>query len=157
MFRKFAFLLSAMALAAVAFSCGDRIEPENDKPLSDMIVGEWRLISDSDRLSENASMDIYLSFSQDNTFELYQKLGNVLYFRRYSGTYAIDEDNVVSGEYSGGDAWASDYEVSFDRKGDLVMTALRGEPVCRYGKSEIPSAVREGAVDVRSSDVFPFL
>ena len=94
MFRKFAFLLSAMALAAVAFSCGDRIEPENDKPLSEMIVGEWRLISDSDRLSENASMDIYLSFSQDNTFELYQKLGNVLYFRRYSGTYAIDDDIV---------------------------------------------------------------
>ena len=68
-----------MALFAVA-ACSD---PEAEK--LEKIVGEWHYSG----TESGVAIDVYIGFSQDYTFELYQKIGDGPHYL-YKGKYEFD-------------------------------------------------------------------
>ena len=116
---------------------------DGGKSLDQAILGEWHSTS----ISVNG--DIYLSFSEDKTYELYQKIGEGRY-RKYEGTYTVT-GSVVSGKYSDGEKWGSDYEASFEGE-KLILTAQNGSSeVCTYEKKALPDTDKAEAILVTRS------
>lgn len=130
-----------MMVAALAVLAGCH---EKDQ-VQHMIVGEWHY---SDEEAGN-DIDIYVSFNLDFTFEMYQKIGEGAH-RYYKGTYEVDKA-YVTGAYSDGTPWASDYTVSF-LDGNMIMTSTLDERyIITYKKEMIPAEVRDHCVIVTKS------
>ena len=83
-------------------------------------------------------MDVYLSFAEEGTFELYQMIGQGR-FRKFSGSWAYEE-GLLTGTYKSGKAWGSSYEVSVDGE-TLTLTASVSGEVDSYKKASIPESV----------------
>ncbi len=124
-------------------SCGEK----NEGPaVSEKIVAEWHLVSVSGMTS---APEVYVDFAQDLSFSLYQKIGEGRY-RRYEGTYTVS-GSLVSGKYSDGEKWGSDYEASFEGE-NLVLTAQNGsEEVCTYEKKALSETDKADAILVTKS------
>ena len=123
-------LFCAMALFAVA-ACSD---PEAEK--LEKIVGEWHYSG----TESGTEVDVYIGFSQDYTFELYQKIGEGPHYL-YKGKYKFDGE-VLSGTYSDYTPWAHDYKVS-KTGGSLVLTSVAvPEYSMTYARETIPESVR---------------
>lgn len=124
-----------MAVALLLFTgCREKDEVQHS------IVGEWHF---SDEES-GQDIDIYVSFSIDFTFEMYQKIGEGAH-RYYKGAYEVDRD-YVTGTYSDGTPWASDYYVSF-HEGDMIMKSAQDEGYSiTYKREKIPAEVRDHCV-----------
>ena len=137
-------LLLALSVAFASISCG---ETGSDGPVvSDQIVGEWHLVSVS---GLNTVPQVYVEFGQDLSFELYQKVGEGRY-RKYEGTYAV-AGAIVSGKYSDGEKWGSEYEATFEG-GQLVLTAQNGSAeVCKYEKKALSESDKADAILVTKS------
>lgn len=119
-----------MALFAVA-ACSD---PEAEK--LEKIVGEWHYSG----TESGTGVDVYIGFSQDYTFELYQKIGEGPHYL-YKGKYKFDGE-VLSGTYSDYTPWAHDYKVS-KTGGSLVLTSVAvPEYSMTYAREVIPESVR---------------
>ena len=98
--------------ALLVVSCGKK-----DK-LS--VVGCWQLESLETRAAVgDVEVDVYVSFTPDKSFELYQMIGEGRY-RRFTGTYTLT-GTVLDGSYSDGSKWGSAYDVSVS-KGTLTLT-----------------------------------
>ena len=99
-----------------------------------------------------------MAFYVDYTFDLYQKVGEGAH-RYYKGTYTVDK-TIVSGVYSDGTPWASDYNVTFVN-GNMIMTSTSSEGYAvTYIKERIPDEVKNHFVDMTKSedeDSVPFL
>ena len=81
---------------------------------------------------------------------LYQKTGTETYYHKYEGTYSV-ASSVLSGKYSDGEKWGSDYKISFD-DGKLVLTAQNGSSeVCTYEKKALPDTDKAEAILVTRS------
>lgn len=136
--------------AALLFLAGCH---EKDEVLH-RIVGEWKY---ADEESGN-DIDVRVAFYVDKTFDLYQKVGEGAH-RYYKGTYNVDKTRV-SGEYSDGTPWASEYEVTFVN-GDMIMKSTSSEGYSiTYKKERIPDEVKNHYVDMTKSaaqDFVPFL
>ena len=144
-------------MAAVMFAaCGNgNIDPDvpptptppeekpEEKPvekLADRIVAEWHSTS----IAVNG--DIYLSFSNDGKFELYQKIGDGAY-RLYRGTWSINESTaVLSGKYNDSEAWASSYKVEFSGSNMTMTSTDASAEKSTYAKAAIPAEVKENCV-----------
>lgn len=137
-------ILFTLSIVFASVSCGNK---DNGPAVSEKIVAEWHLVSVSGITSVP---QVYVNFAQDLTFELYQKVGEGRY-RKYEGTYAV-AGALVSGKYSDGVAWGSDYEASFD--GDnLVLTAKNGSAeVCTYEKKALSQNDKAEAVLATKSE-----
>ena len=71
-------------------------------------------------------------------------------YRKYEGFYTVS-GSVVSGQYSDGEKWGSDYKVSFE-DGKLVMTAQNGSAeVCTYEKKALSETDKADAYVVTKS------
>ncbi len=117
-------------------SCKKTAEPVD-------IVGEWQLSDYQTKAVTIGSekVDIYVQFSADKSFSLYQMLGSGRY-KKFSGTYAVSADNVLSGTYSGGGSWASTYYVSLEGS-KLILTILPEEKeVQTFTSTTIPESVK---------------
>ena len=138
----FKFIL-ALSVFAAAVSCGEK---DNGPAVSEKIVAEWHLVGVSGMTSVP---QVYVNFSQDLSFELYQKVGEGRY-RKYEGTYTV-AGSVVSGQYSDGEKWGSDYKASFE--GDnMVLTAQNGsEEACTYEKKALSETDKADAILVTKS------
>lgn len=126
-----------MLLGLVACSKSGKVATE--------IEGDWKLESyyGFDAAGATVPAEVYIRFS-DGQFELFQKLGGG-HFDRYSGTYTCD-GNVLSGNYSDGKTWASEYFVSFsDGSMTLKQYVNDAEYVCVYVRTSIPESVRTDA------------
>lgn len=135
------FLVLSVALASV--SCD---ETGKGPDVASAIVAEWHLVSVS---GMSSAPDVYVNFAQDLSFELYQKIGEGRY-RKYLGTYTVTE-SLLSGVYSDGEKWGSDYQASFEGE-NLVLTAQNGsEEVCTYEKKALPETDKADAVLVTRS------
>ena len=136
-------IILALSVLAAAVSCGEK---DNGPAVSEKIVAEWHLVGVSGMTSVP---QVYVDFSQDLTFELYQKIGEGRY-RKYEGTYTVT-GSLVSGQYSDGEKWGSDYKASFE--GDnMVLTAQNGsEEACTYEKKALSDADKANAVLVTRS------
>ena len=87
-------LVTLLSVVALAASC------EKAPAVSEGIVAEWQLTEMTGYAAADLP-EVYVDFKADLTFEIYQKVGDVLRYRRYDGTYAV-EGELVKGEYSDG-------------------------------------------------------
>lgn len=144
--KKISQILFVLSIALFASACGG--SKENGPEVSTEIVAEWHL-TDVSGLSTSAVPDVYIEFGPEMWFELYQKVGDGRY-RKYEGFYTVS-GSVVSGQYSDGEKWGSDYKVSFD-DGKLVMTAQNGSAeVCTYEKKALSETDKADAYVVTKS------
>lgn len=140
--EKSILVLFLTAILLSISSCG---KTHSAEPYPIDITGEWHLVSAGELPME--SIDVYVSFG-DGTFDLYQKVGEGRYFL-YDGTYTLT-GNVLSGLYSDGTSWGSDYDISLETD-SLVLTANNGSgEVSTYVRKAIPDEV-SGNVAVKSS------
>ena len=121
-------------LAAVLMIAG--CKKDGGKSLDQTILGEWHSTSTS------VNGDIYLSFSEDKTYELYQKIGEGAY-RLYRGTWNIEE-GILTGKYNDGEPWAASYDASVQDKTLTLTSKNDAAEVSTYTACEIPEEVRTG-------------
>lgn len=138
-------ILFALSVAFAFVSCGGD-SGEEGPVVSEAIVAEWHLISVS---GISSVPQVYVNFAKDMSFELYQKIGEGRY-RKFEGTYSV-AGSTVSGKYSDGEKWGSDYAASFEGE-RLVLTAQNGsEEVCTYEKKALSESDKADAVLVTKS------
>lgn len=135
--KRYIFALIAAALLAVG--CGDE---KKDKPAD--LTGEWELtgaeLTTKSIQIGTEKIEVYISFTADGKFELYQKLG-AGFFDKYAGTYTL-AGNLLSGKYTDGKTWGNIYEVSVSGT-TLTMTATENSAdVYTYTKCTIPESVK---------------
>ena len=127
--KRILLIISALLLLA---SCGR--DKGKEKTTADYLYGEWHSTSIS------VSGDVYLSFTDDMKFEMFQKVGEGAY-RLYRGTWNIEED-VLTGKYNDGEDWAAAYRITVDDK-SLTMTSMNdAAEESTYTRTEIPENVR---------------
>lgn len=137
--RRFLSIVPALVFAALAsLSCG-----KTPKPLD--ITGEWNLVNVQSRAAVvgEQTVDVYLSFAEDGSFELFQMIGAGR-FRKFDGTWTLSGE-ILTGRYSDGKAWASSYSVALD--GDsLTLTGGDGKEEDTYRRTSVPQSVRDSAI-----------
>ena len=134
-------MIVALAALVVLTACGGSKE---EKPLD--ITGEWNLVNVQTKAATlgGQTVDVYISFSSDKSFTMYQMIGAGRY-HKYSGTYLLD-GTTLSGKYSDGKQWGSSYEVELSSSdSQLTLTSGSGE-VDTYKKASIPSDVIDNAI-----------
>ena len=131
--KKILYFMSALMLMV---SCGgDKGGQQTGLTLEQKLCTEWH----STTLSLDA--DIYISFAENNTFELYQQIVEGAY-RLYRGTWNLEED-ILTGKYNDGEDWAAAYQISIEGE-TLTMTSKNdAAEVSVYKKAEIPATVKE--------------
>ena len=131
--KKILFILSALMILA---SCGkDKGGDNTGLDLELKLYGDWH------STSLPIDGEIYLNFSEDKTFELYQQIGEGAH-RLYRGTWAL-EGNLLTGKYNDGEDWAASYNVDVADK-TLTMTSNNDAAEASvYEKTEIPAEVKE--------------
>ncbi len=132
--KKILYILLAVA---VLTGCGEKPAPEKEKTLVEKIAGEWHCSA------SNIDADIFISFTADCKFELYQQVSTGTY-RLYRGTWNIDESKMVmSGKYNDGEKWGSDYKVTLsDDTGSMTLVDSASHDYV-YSRQEIPADVKE--------------
>ena len=117
-------------------SCGkDKGGDNTGLDLEQKLYGDWH------STSLPIDGEIYISFSEDKTFELYQKIGEGVH-RLYRGTWALEE-SLLTGKYNDGEDWAASYNVTV---ADEVLTMISNNDAAEksvYEKTEIPATVKE--------------
>lgn len=122
-------------------------------------IGEWKLVEWNN--SKNLPFGVYLSFSENNTFDIYQHTYSVLWMH-YHGTFEL-EGSLLKGKYSDGESWG-DYTIAYSAEPKLIRLTRNSQSgnadVSIYEATEIPSEVIEDATEatnVRSVVVERFL
>lgn len=110
------------------------------------ITGDWRLSKIETKASiGGAEVDVYLRFTSDKKFEMYQMIGTGRY-RAYSGTWTLT-GSVLSGTYSDGKKWGASYDVAVSGS-TLTLTSKTSNPEKdTYTKSSIPASVINDAIE----------
>ena len=140
-------ILAAILFIGFATSC------EKAPKLDVGIVGEWQLVEMTGYEASNLPV-VYVEFTAEKNFDIYQKVGDVSRFRKYSGTYTIEE-SLLTGVYNDGEDWGSAYRASLEADGELlVLTAVtlnesgavvsEGE-VTKYGKATLSQEEKDAA------------
>ena len=136
--KRILLIISAVLLLA---SCGR--EKGKEKTTADYLYGEWH------STSITVSGDVYISFTDDMKFEMFQKIGEGAY-RLYRGTWNVEED-VLTGKYNDGEDWAAAYRITVDDR-SLTMTSINDAAEnSTYTKAEIPENVRNGSETIVKS------
>lgn len=123
-------------LAMLVSACGNKKET---KALD--ITGQWELIDIQTKSAQigDAVIEVYIDFKKDNTFDLWQKLGEGRH-EKLSGIWTLT-GTVLSGKYDDKKDWGTTYDVSI-QSGNLVMVEKKtGTETCVYGKCTIPSGL----------------
>lgn len=131
-------MMILLAVSLIMASCGGEKQP---KVLD--ITGQWELADIVDTKSVqigSEKIEIYIDFKEDNTFSLWQKLGEGRH-KKYEGTWTLTE-TVLTGKYSDGKAWGASYEVSRE-EGTLTMSEQKaGMQTYIYNSCTIPSSLK---------------
>ena len=127
--KRILYILTALMILV---SCG---KEKTGLTLEQKLYGDWH------STSLPIDGEIYISFSEDNTFELYQQIGEGAH-RLYRGTWALEE-NLLTGKYNDGEDWAAAYNLAI---ADNVLTMTSNNDAAEvsvYEKAEIPADVKE--------------
>lgn len=146
--------IKAIAVLAVLAAFAGCEKSEQKSPEALALIGEWHFENEAEAVAEKES--VYIAFNADDTFELFQKIGDGPYLK-LEGTYSVF-GYVVSGVYNGGTPWKSQYD--FDVEGEtLTMTSIDvAEHVIVYKKKAIPAEVRNHFDSpTKAAEVLPFL
>lgn len=134
-------MIVALAALVALTACGGN---KDDMPVD--ITGDWNLVNVQTKAAilGGQAVDVYISFSGDKTFIMYQMIGAGRY-RKYSGVWTLT-GSTLSGKYSDGKQWGSSYEVELtSSNSQLTLTSESGE-VDTYKKSSIPEDVTDTAI-----------
>lgn len=134
------YIYTLIALLLIATGC------RKDKPVdhAKLVIGEWHCVPGT------FEADVYLAIDEAGTFDLYQQIGEGRH-RHYSGEWTINDD-VLSGTYSDGQPWGSEYQVSFSGSNTMTMKALNGsDELMDYYREAIPSEIIDGSIIVKSA------
>ncbi len=101
------------------------------------VEGSWHLTESS--VLSNEVVDIWVSFSENKTFKLYQKSSDEDRYASYDGTYSVN-GNKLTGKYSDGTSWGGIYSAELSENGN-TLTLTAGKEISTYTKTEIPSSV----------------
>ena len=150
--KRLLFILLAVAVAACGKEDTTPDIPNTDEPneaptvsLTEKIVGEWH----SQSLAADA--DIYISFAEDKTFELYQQIGEGSY-RLYRGTWSLDEKTcILSGKYNDGEAWGTSYAAAIEGNTLTLTSTDASAEKSTYKSEEIPETVKSSCITVVKS------
>lgn len=139
---KKGFMYFATAIVAVlSVSCNKEVGKQSGGL---NLAGDWQLV-DVDFVTKSAvigdqTVTVYLRLSADGAFALWQQLGQGR-FQEFSGSWDC-KDNVLSGKYSDGKSWGSDYEVSME-DGFLILSVLPGRSeTYTYSHCTIPDTLQ---------------
>lgn len=138
-------ILALCAALSVLAAC------EKDKAVSlGGLYGEWKLEFWYGQSADKGTVpaDVYLSFSSDGLFELYQKLGDSGHYSAFDGTFGLTSDGLLYGIYGDGKSWGANY--SFSVEGDRLILEnpeFSGYGRCVYVRTTIPDSVRKDADD----------
>lgn len=160
--RIFNILTAALLFIGFATSC------EKAPKIEEGIVGEWQLTEMDANDAAGLSTSVYIEFRADKSFDMYQKVGDVMRYRKYVGTYSVS-GAIISGVYSDGKKWGSSYRAALEADAQvLVLTAVtldgdgavqeEGE-VSKYVKATLSQEEKDAAdVMTKSTESFvPFL
>lgn len=133
-FVTFVFLLGM-------FSCqSDEVRQKED------LIGEWHY----EGVESGINIDVWLALSADDTFEMYQMVGEGAYWKS-TGSYEVDtQKGVISGYYSDKTPWAYDYEFSVSG-GNLTLVAVGTDSKTTYKRESVPAEVKEKTLDLTKS------
>lgn len=128
MMKSRVLILAAVLLSAVvSFSSCKKDEKTLD------VKGEWELtdvkMSTKSALVGAETVTVYVKFSEDGTFAMYQMVGDGR-FVTFSGSWKL-AGSTLSGTYADGTSWSSAYDVSVE-KSTLTMTTEDGLDVFVY-------------------------
>lgn len=143
-------ILYIISAALILGACGNNNgspSPDGPDTPSDQtsIVGEWH------STSLTVSGDVYLDFNDDESFEMYQKIGEGAY-RLYRGTWNIEE-SILTGKYNDGEAWAASYDAVLDGNKLTLTSKNDAAEMTEYTSCTIPEEVRTGCeVVVKSAE-----
>ena len=114
------------------------------------LYGDWYCHSTS---LTSTDVHVYVTFDVE-TFVLYQKIGEGAY-RIYNGTYTLTQGEsgscTLTGEYSDGTPWATEYVVVSSSNDVIVFTAGDVTEVYNRVKDGIPADVKNSASAVKSN------
>lgn len=119
-------------------------EPARDNP----VTGTWHLVS----WTGLTSADIYISFNESGSFDLYQRLYSPI-FEHLTGSWSLSGE-ILSGAYDDGVTWRTDYKVRINASGDMLTLVAtdNAEDKASYSKAEIPEEILSGNLSIKSSD-----
>ena len=145
--RKLIYIMAALLTLA---ACGKKPDNKTELTLEQQLCGEWHSTS----LSIEA--DIYISFAEDKTFEMYQQITEGAH-RLYRGTWNL-EGTLLTGKYNDGASWGSGYTVSISEDlNSMTLTPSEGSEQV-YRRGSIPLEIKTSCiVVVKSEDQSPVL
>lgn len=139
--KKIIYIIAAVLLLAT--SCR-----KDNTRLAENLVGEWHYSATEQGVTE----DIYIGFSADGTFEMYQKVGEGVHWY-IAGEYTVDSETcILSGVYTDRYPWKYDYKVTVSGN-TLVMTAVQLETYSvTYSRESIPAEVRAKSLPLTKAE-----
>lgn len=140
-------ILYILAAVLMAVSCGEKNGGKTEElTLEQKLQNQWHSTS----LAIDA--DIYMDFRSDNTFELYQQIGEGAH-RLYRGTWNLEGD-LLSGRYNDGEEWAAAYLITIEGNTLTLTSQNDAAETAVYEKEEIPVEIKETCeVVVKSIEV----
>lgn len=137
------FCLAIAALVAMGgCSKSDGVDPA-EEAVKSSIIGQWHLVS----WSALQAADVYISFSEEGTFELYQRVYSPAYVH-FNGSYNYS-DEKLTGEYSDCIAWGGSYTVTFNTAGtNMTLTSTESpSDISVFEKTSIPDEILSGELE----------
>ena len=134
--KKILYILAA--ILCVLPSC------TKEQTLEEKMVGDWHCTAKS------VKAEIYVTFTAEKTFALYQQIGEGSY-RVYNGTWSID-GTTLRGQYNDGSSWATSYEVASTDDNTLSLTAEGITETYSRVSGGIPEEVLASCVTVVKSE-----
>ena len=139
--RKLIYMMAAVLMLS---ACGKKPDNKTELTLEQQLCGEWH----STTLAVDA--DIYLSFAEDKTFEMYQQITEGAH-RLYRGTWNL-EGTLLTGKYNDGEDWAAAYEITIEGDALTLISVNDAAEKSVYKKTAIPEDIKTGcAVVVKSA------
>lgn len=138
--------LMTICLATVLLSCLSSCRKESKPEEVFSITGDWNITSVTTKSAVIGSqtVDVYLRFSEDGTFFMYQKTGSARY-ECFTGTWTLDS-RVLGGRYSDGTPWAARYNVSREGRTMTLESITTPVEVSVYTETSIPQNVISDAI-----------
>lgn len=145
--KKILYIIASIILLA---SC------EQEKTIAEKLIGDWHCTSTA------IDAEIYVSFNAENTFVLYQQIGEGA-FRVYNGTYELKAEgsqHTLVGAYNDGTPWGAEYVLNMSGADAMTLTAADITETYTRVPVGIPAEVTSSAVVVVKSEnieELPFL
>lgn len=117
--KKILYILTAAVLMLT--SC------EKEVTFPEKLYGDWHCsttLSNDATTGEPVKVDIYVNFTAEGYFSLYQKIGQGGY-KIFSGRYSLSAAEggyILSGEYSDGTMWGATYTVTSTDMDTIMLT-----------------------------------